>query len=576
MRMLGSDSILRSLEAEGVDVVFGIPGGAILPTYDAFARGTTVRHVLARHEQGAGHMAEGYARASGRIGVAIATSGPGATNLVTPIADAWMDSTPLVCITGQVRSTLIGTDAFQETDATGITLPIVKHSWLVQDVEELPHVLKAAFHVARTGRPGPVLVDIAKDVQEAELDFHYPDEVELPGWRPPQTVHPRQVAAAAKAIAQAQRPILYAGGGTINASCCDELLELAEVGGIPVVTTLMAKGAFPDSHPLACGAPGMHGSKWANWALNKADLVIAVGSRFDDRVTGKLAAFAAGAKVIHFDIDPAEIGKLRRADIPVVGPLRPALSQLTDELQGLVGADHEGPAAWRRQLEEWRAAYPYRYEREDDFLKPQTVLEALRDLTAGRDDVVWTTGVGQHQMWAMQYLVCDRPRTFITSGGLGTMGYGVPAAIGAKAARPDATVVCVDGDGCFQMTCQELATSALEGLPITVVIVNNGWLGMVRQWQEMFYDGRFSETHLTHQVPDYAQLAEAYGCAGFTLSSEDELESVLEEALTCGRTAVVDARCDPEEKCFPMIPAGAAATDVIEFVDLEEQESVEA
>jgi acetolactate synthase-1/2/3 large subunit len=576
MRMLGSDSILRSLEAEGVDVVFGIPGGAILPTYDAFARGTTVRHVLARHEQGAGHMAEGYARASGRIGVAIATSGPGATNLVTPIADAWMDSTPLVCITGQVRSTLIGTDAFQETDATGITLPIVKHSWLVQDVEELPHVLKAAFHVARTGRPGPVLVDIAKDVQEAELDFHYPDEVELPGWRPPQTVHPRQVAAAAKAIAQAQRPILYVGGGTINASCCDELLELAEVGGIPVVTTLMAKGAFPDSHPLACGAPGMHGSKWANWALNKADLVIAVGSRFDDRVTGKLAAFAAGAKVIHFDIDPAEIGKLRRADIPVVGPLRPALSQLTGELQGLVGADHEGPAAWRRQLEEWRAAYPYRYEREGDFLKPQTVLEALRDLTAGRDDVVWTTGVGQHQMWAMQYLVCDRPRTFITSGGLGTMGYGVPAAIGAKAARPDATVVCVDGDGCFQMTCQELATSALEGLPITVVIVNNGWLGMVRQWQEMFYDGRFSETHLTHQVPDYAQLAEAYGCAGFTLSSEDELESVLEEALTCGRTAVVDARCDPEERCFPMIPAGAAATDVIEFVDLEEQESVEA
>jgi acetolactate synthase-1/2/3 large subunit len=576
MRMLGSDSILRSLEAEGVDVVFGIPGGAILPTYDAFARGTTVRHVLARHEQGAGHMAEGYARASGRVGVAIATSGPGATNLVTPIADAWMDSTPLVCITGQVRSTLIGTDAFQETDATGITLPIVKHSWLVQDVEELPHVLKAAFHVARTGRPGPVLVDIAKDVQEAELDFHYPDEVDLPGWRPPATVHPRQVAEAAKAIAQAQRPILYVGGGAINANCCGELLELAEAGGIPVVTTLMAKGAVPDSHPLACGAPGMHGSKWANWALNKADLVVAVGSRFDDRVTGKLSAFAAGAKVIHFDIDPAEIGKLRRADIPVVGPLRPALSRLTDELRGLVGADHGGPASWRRQIEEWRVAYPYRYEREGDVLKPQAVLEALRDLTAGRDDVVWTTGVGQHQMWAMQYLVCDRPRTFITSGGLGTMGYGLPAAIGAKAARPDATVVCVDGDGCFQMTCQELATSALEGLPITVVIVNNGWLGMVRQWQEMFYDGRFSETHLTHQVPDYAQLAEAYGCAGFTLSSEDELESVLEEALTCGRTAVVDARCDPEEKCFPMIPAGAAATDVIEFVDLEEQESVEA
>jgi acetolactate synthase-1/2/3 large subunit len=577
VKILGSDAILRSLEAEGVEVAFGIPGGAILPTYDAFARGSTVRHVLARHEQGAGHMAEGYSRASGRVGVAIATSGPGATNLVTPIADAWMDSTPLVCITGQVRSTLIGTDAFQETDATGITLPIVKHSWLVQDVEELPHVIKAAFHVARTGRPGPVLVDIAKDVQETEFDFHYPDEVDLPGWRPPRSVHPLQVAEAAKAIAAAQKPILYVGGGAINANACGELLDLAEAGGIPVVTTLMAKGAFPDSHPLALGAPGMHGSKWANWALNKADLVIAVGSRFDDRVTGKLTAFAPGAKVIHFDIDPAEIGKLRRADIPVVGPLGPALAQLAKELCRLVEPGYLGPAAWRRQVDEWRAAFPYRYDREGDVLKPQAVIETLRDLTAGREDVVWTTGVGQHQMWAMQYLVCDQPRTFITSGGLGTMGYGVPAAIGAKAARPDAAVICIDGDGCFQMTCQELATSALEGLPITVVIVNNGWLGMVRQWQEMFYDSRFSETHLTHQVPDYAQLAEAYGCAGFTLSSEDELENVLDEALNCGRTAVVDARCDPEEKCFPMIPAGAAATDVIEFTDLEEsEESVEA
>jgi acetolactate synthase-1/2/3 large subunit len=576
MRMLGSDAILRSLEAEGVEVAFGIPGGAILPTYDAFARGSTVRHVLTRHEQGAGHMAEGYARASGKPGVAIATSGPGVTNLVTPIADAWMDSTPLVCITGQVRSSLIGTDAFQETDATGITLPIVKHSWLVQDVEELPHVIKAAFHVARTGRPGPVLVDIAKDVQETEFDFEYPDSVELPGWRPPEKVHPLQIAEAAKAIRQAQRPILYVGGGTINANACNELLALAETGGIPVVTTLMAKGAFPDSHPLALGAPGMHGSKWANWALNKADLIVAVGSRFDDRVTGNLSTFAPGAKVIHFDIDPAEIGKLRRADIPVVGPLSDALSELSRKLLERMEPGYAGPAAWRRQVEEWRAAFPYRYDREGDFLKPQAVVETLRDLTAGRDDVVWTTGVGQHQMWAMQYLVCDRPRTFITSGGLGTMGYGVPAAIGAKAARPDASVICIDGDGCFQMTCQELATSALEGLPITVVIVNNGWLGMVRQWQEMFYDSRFAETHLTHQVPDYAQLAEAYGCAGFTLSTEDELDSVLEEAMNCGRTAVVDARCDPEEKCFPMIPAGAAAIDCIEYTDLEEQESVEA
>ncbi|MBW3593256.1 MAG: biosynthetic-type acetolactate synthase large subunit, partial [Actinobacteria bacterium] len=402
--MLGSDAILRSLEAEGVDVAFGIPGGAILPTYDAIARGTTVRHVLARHEQGAGHMAEGYARASGRVGVTIATSGPGATNLVTPIADAWMDSTPLVCITGQVRSSLIGTDAFQEIDATGITLPIVKHSWLVQDVEELPHVMKAAFHVARTGRPGPVLVDVAKDVQEAEIDFRYPDAVDLPGWRPPRTVHPRQVHEAARAILAAERPVLYVGGGAINAEACGELRELAEAGGIPVVTTLMAKGAFPDSHVLAYGPPGMHGSKWANWALNEADLLIAVGSRFDDRVTGKLSAFAPGAKVVHFDIDPAEIGKLRRADIPVVGPLRLALERLTEELRRLAGPEHEGPVAWRRQIDEWRDAFPYRYRREGEFVKPQAVLETLRDLTAGRDDVVWTTGVGQHQMWAMQYL----------------------------------------------------------------------------------------------------------------------------------------------------------------------------
>ncbi|HLM32580.1 MAG TPA: biosynthetic-type acetolactate synthase large subunit [Gaiellaceae bacterium] len=572
-KMLGSDAILRSLEAEGVDVMFGIPGGAILPTYDSIARGTSVRHVLARHEQGAGHMAEGYARASGRVGVAMATSGPGATNLVTPIADAWMDSTPLVCITGQVRTNLIGTDAFQEVDATGITLPIVKHSWLVQDVEELPHVMKAAFHVARTGRCGPVLVDVAKDVQEAAIDFGYPDEVDLPGWKPPHKVNARQLGEAARAIAAAEKPVLYVGGGVVNAEAFEELRELAEAGGLPVVTTLMAKGAFPESHPLHAGLPGMHGSKWANWAMNKCDLLIAVGARFDDRVTGKLTAFAPGAQVIHLDVDAAEIGKLRHADIPVVGPLKLALAGLANEVGRLREGGSEGPRAWRTQIDEWRDAFPYRYERDGDSLKPQTVLETLRDLAAGRDDVVWTTGVGQHQMWAMQYVVCDRPRSFITSGGLGTMGYGVPAAIGAKAARPDATVICVDGDGCFQMTCQELATAALEGLPIVTVVVNNGWLGMVRQWQEMFYAERFAQTHLTHQVPDYAMLAEAYGCAGFTVDSEDRLEETLDEALTCGRAAVVDARCDPEEKCFPMIPAGAAAIDILEY---PEGETVEA
>jgi len=568
--MLGSDAILRSLEHEGVDVAFGIPGGAILPTYDAMARGTSVRHVLARHEQGAGHMAEGYARASGRVGVAIATSGPGATNLVTPIADAWMDSTPLVCITGQVRSSLIGTDAFQETDATGITMPIVKHSWLVQDVEELPQVLKAAFHVARTGRQGPVLVDVAKDVQEAELEFEYPDEVDLPGWKPPRKVHPKQVREAAQAILAAQRPIVYAGGGVLNADACAELLELVESARLPAVVTLMGKGCLPDSHPLNYGPPGMHGSKYANWALNKSDLVIAVGTRFDDRVTGKVSAFAPGAQVIHFDIDAAEVGKIRHADIPVVGPLSVALAELTRELERVREGRAPVHEPWLRQVEDWREQFPFRYTKVDGVLKPQTAVEALRDLAATRaEDVVWTTGVGQHQMWAMQYLVCDRPRSFITSGGLGTMGYGLPAAIGAKAARPDATVVCVDGDGCFQMTCQELATAALERLPVVAVVLNNGWLGMVRQWQEMFYDERFAQTHLTHAVPDYAQLAEAYGCAGFTVDSEEELEGTLAAAFEAGRSAVVDVRCDPAEKCFPMVPAGAAAVDIIESPDEE-------
>jgi acetolactate synthase-1/2/3 large subunit len=373
--------------------------------------------------------------------------------------------------------------------------------------------------------------------------------------------------AAAQAIAEAQRPIVYVGGGVVNAEAAAELLALVQAAELPAVTTLMAKGVLPDSHPLNYGPPGMHGSKWANWALNKADLIIAVGTRFDDRVTGKVSAFAPGARVIHFDIDAAEVGKIRRADIPVVGPLRLALAQLTHEVLALGVRPR---VEWLAQLEDWRERYPYKYRRADGVLKPQSILEALRDVAATRDeDVVYTTGVGQHQMWAMQYLVCERPRMFITSGGLGTMGYGLPAAIGAKAARPDATVVCVDGDGCFQMTCQELATAALERLPIVTVIVNNGWLGMVRQWQELFYDERYSQTHLTHQVPDYAQLAEAFGCAGFTVESEDDLESALVEAMDCGRTAVVDARCCAEENCYPMVPAGAAAVDVIELPDEE-------
>ncbi|TML69293.1 MAG: biosynthetic-type acetolactate synthase large subunit [Actinobacteria bacterium] len=570
--MRGADAILRSLEAEGVDVMFGIPGGAIMPTYDAMAAGTTVRHVLARHEQGAGHMAEGYARASGRVGVAIATSGPGATNLVTPIADAWMDSTALVCITGQVRSFLIGTDAFQECDITGVTMPIVKHSWLVQDASDIPHVLKEAFHVATSGRCGPVLVDVPRDVQEAELDFRYPDSVDLPGWRPPVKVHPLQIREAARVIAHAEKPVLYVGGGALNGDACDELRELAEVGRLPVITTLMGKSSFPEAHELHFGWPGMHGPKWSNLAMNTCDVLVAVGARFDDRVTGKLSAFAPGATVVHLDIDAAEISKLREADIPVVGPLKQALAELAREV---AKHRHDGappPAAWLRKIADWRDEFPLRYGSRRDFMKPQWVIQQLQSLTAG-EDVIVTTGVGQHQMWAMQYLVAERPRSFITSGGLGTMGYGIPAAIGAKAARPEATVVCVDGDGCFQMTAQELVTAVLEDLPIVVVLVNNGYLGMVQQWQDMFFDGRRSHVHLTHQVPDYARLAEAYGALGITVDSDEELVPALQEALASGRTAVVDCRVDQSEQCFPMIPAGAAALEMVEYEEPEEQEA---
>ena len=575
MRTTGADAILRCLEAEGVEVMFGIPGGAILPLYDAMARGTTVRHVLARHEQGAGHMAEGYARASGRVGVAIATSGPGATNLVTPIANAWMDSTPLVCITGQVRTSLIGTDAFQECDITGITMPVVKHSWLVQDVRELPHALKAAFHVARTGRCGPVLVDVPRDVQEAELVFSYPESVDLPGWRPPTRGHPKQIREAARRIADAERPVLYVGGGVVNGDATEELLALAEAGRLPVVTTLMAKGGFPESHELHFGWPGMHGPKWSNLALNNADVLVAVGARFDDRVTGKLTAFAPGATVVHLDIDSAEISKLRNADVPVVGPLKPVLAELAREVAAARDTGAPAPTAWLDSIAGWREEFPLRYgDSGAGPLKPQRVLETLRDLTAGRDDVVWTTGVGQHQMWAMQYLVCDRPRSFVTSGGLGTMGYGIPAAVGAKAARPDATVVCVDGDGCFQMTCQELATATAEDLPVVVVLVNNGYLGMVLQWQDLFFGERRSQVELGQRLPDYAKLAEAYGAAAFTVESEAELEAALEAALASGRSAVVDCRVDPAEQCYPMIPSGAAALEMVEYAEPGAAEAV--
>ena len=555
--MRGSDALLRALENEGVEVMFGVPGGAILPTYDAIARGTSIRHVLARHEQGAGHMAEGYARASGRIGVALATSGPGATNLVTPIADAQMDSTPLVCVTGQVRSDLIGTDAFQECDITAVVEPLVKKAWLVRDPTEIPRVIGEAFRVAMSGRYGPVLVDIPRDIQEAPVSvtFDPPDPATSP-------VDHGDVRAAVEVLLQAKRPVLYVGGGAISADAAPELKRLAEAAQIPVVTTLMAKGAFPDTHSLCYGAPGMHGSKFANWALNKADLLLVVGARFDDRVTSKLSLFAPDARVVHLDADPYQVGRLRSADVGVVGPLKQSLAQLGHEV---AASGYRTPQAWREQLDTWRAAFPYRYGWSNDgrTIKPQAVLETLRDLAFGRD-VVWTTGVGQHQMWAMQYLSCDRPRTFLTSGGLGTMGYGLPAAIGAKAARPEATVICVDGDGSFQMTSQELATAVESDLPIVVVIINNGGHGMVRQWQELFYDKRYSYTQFRPELPDFAVLAEAYGAVGLRVDDARDLATVLQRALNCERTVVVDVRCDSSENCYPMIMPGAAAVDVVE------------
>ncbi|QEC49707.1 biosynthetic-type acetolactate synthase large subunit [Baekduia soli] len=558
---LGSDAVLRCLEAEGVTTVFGMPGGAILPLYDAIARGTTIRHVLARHEQGAGHMAQGYARAGGGVGVVFATSGPGATNLVTPIADAGMDSTPLVCITGQVRSSLLGTNAFQECDITSVTAPLVKGSWLVRDVADLPAVLHEAFALARSGRPGPVLVDIPRDVQEAPFAPAQDGPGPVAPDRPDRTLtaDPDGLARAAAAIDGARRPVLYVGGGAQGAS--PEVLALAERAGLPVVTTLMGKGAFPESHELFFGWPGMHGAKWANWAMHRADLVIAAGARFDDRVTGRLDAFAQEAAVIHIDVDRREHGKIRHADIAVHGELGPVCAELAARVAGDDGAREP----WRAQLRAWRGQFPLRYDTAAGGpLKPQRALEVLAAATAGRD-TVFTTGVGQHQMWAMQYLPCDRPRRFVTSGGHGTMGFGLPAAIGARAACPDAAVVCVDGDGSFQMTTQELATAVGSGLPVVVVILNNGRLGMVSQWQSMFYEGRASEVDLLPGMPDFATIARGYGALGFTVEDEDGLRAALAEALASGRPAVLDVLVEPEEHCYPMIVPGGAAADMVEW-----------
>ena len=564
-RMLGAEAIIRSLEAEDVTICWGIPGGAILPLYDAFmAIDHTIEHVLVRHEQGAGHMAQGYARATGKVGVCIATSGPGATNLVTPIADAFLDSTPLVAITGQVPTHLIGTDAFQEADITGIVMPIVKHSFLVQKAEDIPKAIHEAFHIASTGRPGPVLVDIPKDLQLTEIDFAYVDTIDLVGYSAEFPRELEDVGAAADLIAHSRKPVLYVGGGVINGEASDDLILLAEALQVPVTTTLLAKGAFPDSHPLSVQMPGMHGSKYANWTIHRSDLLITVGARFDDRVTGKLDAFAPGAKIIHFDIDPAEVSKNRFADVSLVGDLRTTLPALRDAVIARKdnAARVEAQGEWLRDVQSWKRDNPFRYKKGEK-LKPQYVVEAFDKALKGKD-AIWVTGVGQHQMWAAQFLSIDGPRRWLTSGGLGTMGFGVPAAIGAQQGCPDAYVVNFDGDGCFQMTMQELATARCYDVPAIHAVMNNGWLGMVRQWQELFHGERYSETNLFGTIPDFVKLAEAYGVLALRAETEAEVDAVVAEAIAARRPTVIDFRIDEEEKVYPMVPSGAASHEMID------------
>jgi acetolactate synthase I/II/III large subunit len=563
----GAQSLVRALEELGVDVVFGIPGGAILPAYDPIFDSQRLRHILVRHEQGAGHAATGYAQATGRVGVCMATSGPGATNLVTPIADAYMDSVPIVAITGQVPSGAIGTDAFQEADICGITMPITKHNFLVQDAAEIPRVLAEAFHLAATGRPGPVLVDIAKDALQARTEFRWPVELQLPGYRPAAKPSSKQIREAARLIIEAKRPVLYVGGGVLKARASAELRQLAELTQAPVVTTLMARGAFPDSHPLHLGMPGMHGSVAAVTALQKCDLIIALGTRFDDRVTGKLSTFAPGATVIHADIDPAEISKNRVADVPIVGDARDAITDLTVALRAEAEAGRTPDyAGWRRQCEGWKRTYPVGYEPESDgSLNPQYVVERLGRLAG--PDAIYVAGVGQHQMWASQFVSYENPNTWINSGGLGTMGFAVPAAMGAKVGRPDALVWAIDGDGCFQMTNQELTTCAIEGIPIKVAVINNGSLGMVRQWQTLFYGSRYSNTDLKKDrptyLPDFVKLADAMGCVGLRCESADDVDATIEKAMGINDVpVVVDFVVGKDAMVWPMVAAGTSNDDI--------------
>jgi acetolactate synthase-1/2/3 large subunit len=565
MKLSGADALLKALEMEGVEVIFGIPGGASMPIYDPLVDRSPIRHVLCRHEQGAGHAAEGYAWATGKIGVCMATSGPGGTNLVTPIADAKMDSVPIVAITGQVPTPVVGNDAFQEADITGITMPITKHNFLVKDPALIAETVREAFHIAGTGRPGPVLIDLPKDVLIAETTWHWPDHVSLPGYKPTTKGNQRQVVEAAKLIMHAKRPVLYVGGGVIKADANKELFRLATVGQLPVVTTLMARGAFPDSNELCLGMPGMHGNYTAVTSMQKSDLLVALGARFDDRVTGKLAGFAPGAKIIHVDVDPAEIGKNRAVDVPIVGDCKDVIGKLASELEKRQEEAGGAPdrSAWLAQLHEWQQRYPYHYDQQPDGpLKPQYCVERLRAFAD--DDTILVSGVGQHQMYASQYWTFEKPRHWINSGGLGTMGFAVPAAMGAKVGRPKQRVVAIDGDGCFQMTAQELATSNTEDIPFVTAILNNGYLGMVRQWQELFFDERYSGVYLNPDVPDYVKLAEAYGAVGLRVDSPDDVDTTIEKAYSItDRSVVIDFRVDPREMVFPMVPSGASNDDII-------------
>ena len=561
----GAQALIRALEAAGVEIIFGIPGGAILPAYDPLFDSQQIRHVLVRHEQGAGHAAQGYAMATGRVGVCMATSGPGATNLVTAIADAHMDSVPIVAITGQVPSSAIGSDAFQEADIRGITMPITKHSYLITNPDEIPRAVAEAFHIASTGRPGPVLVDISKDALQARTTFTWPETLDLPGYRPVTRPHAKQVREAAKLIVSASRPVLYVGGGVIKAHAAAELRVLAELTGIPVVTTLMARGAFPDSHELHLGMPGMHGTVAAVGALQKSDLLICLGARFDDRVTGKLSSFAPEAKVIHADIDPAEIGKNRVADVPIVGDCREVIADLIVALQAEHEAGHHGNyGEWWDQVRTLRARYPLGYDHpEDGSLAPQYVIERLGEIAG--PDAIYVAGVGQHQMWAAQFVKYEKPGTWLNSGGLGTMGYAVPAAMGAKAGRPDAVVWAVDGDGCFQMTNQELATCAIEGIPIKVAIINNGNLGMVRQWQTLFYEGRYSNTDLqSKRIPDFVKLADAYGCVGLRCEKAEDVDATIRKAMEINDVPVViDFVVHADAMVWPMVAAGTSNDEIL-------------